>query len=514
MSVETCADSRSCLEKNFMPRTFAYLRTKAGLSLFPLLLAACELAPQPATPPIQDSALVAERNGRSWLAGDHHIHSQFSADYEADPADPTAPPKAMLGVDGRYPIPTNAAMARRFGLAWMVSTDHGGPQHSKLNHDLAYPELERSRREVPEVIQFYGMEFDTPGGDHSSLIIPHTHGEREALLNIEERFSERDAWPLDPSRDAEPKMLEALRYMSTTETPPVVIANHPSRSATEPGGYGQYDPAEFRDWSDTAPDVAIGMEGAPGHQAGALEPDGSLDPAGSRGGYRRAPTLGGFDQMTARLGGFWDSMLGEGRRWLITSTSDSHRHFTDGGSDFWPGEYSKTYVFARRTHDDILAGLRSGRVFVTTGDLISELEVIAYTSEEVAHIGDHLHAKAGQETQVMIRVRDPSAANAAGRTPSVRRVDLIVGEVTGKRVDRDGDTNPTTRVAKRFAPADWERDGEYLTMNTSLGDVDGSFYLRVRGTSTQELEPLPDPAGEDPWSDLWFYSNPIFVNVR
>jgi len=25
--------------------------------------------------------------------------------------------------------------------------------------------------------------------------------------------------------------------------------------------------------------------------------------------------MGGFDQMTARLGGFWDSMLGEGRRW-------------------------------------------------------------------------------------------------------------------------------------------------------------------------------------------------------
>ena len=38
---------------------------------------------------------------------------------------------------------------------------------------------------------------------------------------------------------------------------------------------------------------------------------------GARGGYRNAPTLGGFDQMTARLGGFWDSLLGEGRRWWI-----------------------------------------------------------------------------------------------------------------------------------------------------------------------------------------------------
>ncbi|WP_353901506.1 hypothetical protein ABUL04_10295 [Micromonospora harpali] len=33
-----------------------------------------------------------------------------------------------------------------------------------------------------------------------------------------------------------------------------------------------------------------------------------------------------------------------GRRWWITAISDSHVHWTRGGSDFWPGEYSKTYV--------------------------------------------------------------------------------------------------------------------------------------------------------------------------
>ena len=39
-------------------------------------------------------------------------------------------------------------------------------------------------------------------------------------------------------------------------------------------------------------------------------------------------------------------------------------------------------------------------------------------------------------------------------------------------------------------------------------------YLRVRGTGGDELEPGPDPRGEDPWTDLWFYSNPIFLRVR
>ena len=32
----------------------------------------------------------------------------------------------------------NAVMARRYGLDWMVSTDHGGPNHSKVNLEIAY----------------------------------------------------------------------------------------------------------------------------------------------------------------------------------------------------------------------------------------------------------------------------------------------------------------------------------------------------------------------------------------
>jgi hypothetical protein len=40
--------------------------------------------------------------------------------------------------------------------------------------------------------------------------------------------------------------------------------------------------------------------------------------------------MGGFDQMTARSGGFWDAMLGEGRRWWITANSDAHEHYTEG----------------------------------------------------------------------------------------------------------------------------------------------------------------------------------------
>lgn len=452
--------------------------------------------------------------GRAWLPGDHHIHSEFSADYAPNPGSPQTAPIALLGKDGRYSITKNAEKAREFGLRWMVSTDHGGPNHSKLNFEKAWPEVDRARRSVPEMLIFYGMEFDTPAGDHSSLIIPFTGNEREQLRSIEAGFSKREPWPRDEAWDTEGRMIEALKVMRDQKTPPILIANHPSRSATAPFGWGQHTPAEFRNWNDTAPRVAIGMEGAPGHQAGALKPDGTPDPTGNRGGYGRAPTLGGFDQMTATIGGFWDSMLAEGRRWFVTATSDSHSNWRDGGNDFWPGEYSKTYVQARPNHADIVDGLRSGRIFVTTGDLVSEVDVIATSGRSRAGIGGTLKARKDRPIEVTIRLRDPSGANSAGLTPAVARVDLIIAPVTGPASNRSIDRAPDTSVARRFTANDWQRVGEVLTITYKVPAVSGAFYLRVRGTSTTELEPSPDPKGENPWEDLWFYANPVFVTVR
>ena len=52
------------------------------------------------------------------------------------------------------------------------------------------------------------------------------------------------------------------------------------------GQWGQDTPQEFRNWNDVAPNIAIGMEGAPGHQATAINRDGSQKPNGARGSYR------------------------------------------------------------------------------------------------------------------------------------------------------------------------------------------------------------------------------------
>lgn len=441
---------------------------------------------------------------RVWRAGDHHVHSEYSGEFDTS----TNPPTFHKGADAVYPIVTNAIMAKHFGLSWVMCTDHGGPTHSKVNIEQAYPDLLRSRVLVPGVLQFWGMEFDAPALDHHTLMIPHHRDEAQQLFELESRFAKHDAFPADRGRDTEAKMIEFLKAAKDMPRKPLVIAHHTSRSATGLGVYGQDTPREFRNGNNTAPDIYVGFEGAPGHQAGPLN-------GGPRGGYGNYPTHGGFDQMTARVGGLWDSLLGEGRRWWITATSDSHVHWTRGGADFWPGEYSKTHVLARHDYADIMDGLRNGRIWVGTGDLITSLDLTASNRNREAAMGETLTVSSRNRTDVDIEItfRPLKGKNANGDRPEVRRVDLIVGEITGPSSQLDVDTNPTTKVVARFGPRDWRKRGDDYVIRHTLRNVEGDLYARVRGTCTDEAEPLADGL-ESPWDDLWFYSNPVFVEVR
>ncbi|MFJ9758332.1 phosphoesterase [Streptomyces sp. NPDC101149] len=442
--------------------------------------------------------------GRVWRAGDHHVHSEYSGEFDTS----TNPPKFIKGADAVYPIVTNAIMAKNFGLTWAMCTDHGGPNHSKVNLEQAYPDLLRSRRLVPEVLQFWGMEFDAPALDHHTLMIPRHDDEAQMLHDLESRFATRDAFPSDPGRNTEAKMVEFLKYAKDLRQKPLVIAHHASRSATGLGVWGQDTPREFRNGNNAAPDIYVGFEGAPGHQAGPLN-------GGARGGYGNYPTHGGYDQMTARVGGLWDSLLGEGRRWWITATSDSHVHWTRGGSDFWPGEYSKTYVLARQDYADIMDALRNGRIFVTTGDLITSLDLTARSQGKGAAVGETITVSRRNRTdvEIEIRFRPLEDTNHNGDRPQVSRVDLITGHITGRAGSLDADTNPTTQVVARFGPKDWHKQGKEYVIKHTLRNVETDMYARVRGTNTDEAEPLAD-GKESPWEDLWFYSNPVFVHVR
>ncbi len=436
----------------------------------------------------------AEAPARDWQPGDHHVHSEWSVDWDRG----TTPPTPVRGGDSRYTRTRNAQVAQGNGLVWMVHTDHGGPGHSVVNRDHAWPALQEARRAVPGLIQYYGMEFDVPAAEHASLIIAPGPEEREQLFVIERDYSRGE--PLPPAtRDQESQMLDALAYLRRLDPLPLMFVNHPSRTASGFGRWGEVEPRELRAWHDAAPKVLVGMEGAPGHQATTEH----------RGLYRdaAAPTMGGFDQMTAQVGGVWDTMLAEGRRFWITATSDSHVNLRDGGRDFDPGQYSKTYVWARRDAGDILDGLRQGRMFAVTGDLIDALELhVSDAGGHVATLGDTLTLAPGAAMQVRLKVRQPAAANRHGQHSTLRHIELIVGEPGVDGVPR--------MQTRRFVPAQFQRDGDWLSVAWELPAPSHGGFVRVRGSSTGEAVPLPDVAGEDPWQDLWFYSNPVFIETH
>lgn len=114
---------------------------------------------------------------------------------------------------------------------------------------------------------------------------------------------------------------------------------------------------------------------------------------------------------------------------------------------------------------------------------------------------------------VTISFQDPDRLNNNGDNPSVRRVDLIMGSISKSATDPADDTNTSTRVIARFGQSEWSDLGTFRSVSYTLSDIRTNTYLRVRGTNGNELEPEPDPRGEDPWTDLWFYSNPIRILI-
>ncbi|OVE80840.1 hypothetical protein BVY04_04790, partial [bacterium M21] len=287
----------------------------------------------------------------------------------------------------------------------------------------------------------------------------------------------------------------------------------------------------FREYNDLAPDICFGFDAAPGHQA-----------SGIRGGYDAASyegTYGGFGWYSTQLGGLWDALLGEGRRWFAFGSSDYHGHHTIGLGDFYPGEYQKNWTTVLDLNGDntfdeseIVHGMRSGNTFVVTGDLINALEFSASYGGKEAIMGSGISVPQSSSLNLVIKFKSP-ATNNNGDAPIVDHIDLIAGDITGKIDSSSPDytkaTNESTSIITTFTATDWQLQEGWYVVTHVIPSVNASRYFRLRGTNHPpntphetdgEGNPLLDSLVTDnlaideedeAWRDLWFYSNPVYV---
>ena len=121
-----------------------------------------------------------------------------------------------------------------------------------------------------------------------------------------------------------------------------------------------------------------------------------------------------------------------------------------------------------------------------------------------------------------MRITAQNVPNWSQFIPKLNRVDVIRGAVDPSSAqDRDSFTAPDTKVVRQ-----WDTSGRTGTFELTydLGRLEEPFYVRLRGTDGNRQQPgflgaAIDPAGPqldvvgdaDPWADLWFYTNPIWV---
>jgi hypothetical protein len=440
----------------------------------------------------------------------------------------------------------------------------------------AYDWIESIRANYPRKIVMTGMEWNVPGHEHGSTGIAAKNA--LPIAEFEYRFDNSDtdgtlttvtadtmgwhgkklnseytvAYATLGLNATHEKTIDAVKWMQKHYGKSGwIVPAHVERQGCGGVGNSGYTAAAFRDMNDNGPTVAFGFEGIPGHQKASNR--GEFGTGACGGG-----TYGGAGYYIAEVGGLWDALLGDGRAFFNFASSDFH----DIGNDFWPGEYQKTYVKVKGTckrgaadQYDVVDGLRSGNSFTVNGDLIKELDfkVLSETrhGQESATMGDTLSVRKGENIAVRIRFKSPSSNNCqagvnasagfvcADYPPVVHHVQLIQGDVNYKKAHKflpNGrenpayaiDTNPTAVVAKTFDASSWTLDHNgYATMTFVVPKVTDDMYFRIRGTNkgyaeagqTDEVgNPLLDVPGtssaDEAWKDLWFYSNPIFVNVK
>jgi hypothetical protein len=247
-------------------------------------------------------------------------------------------------------------------------------------------------------------------------------------------------------------------------------------------------------------------------------------------------------------------------------------------SDFWPGEYQENFVWIDDADTEdraqaIVDGLRSGNSFTVQGQLISgDLEFKACARHKCATMGETLEVREGELVRVVLEFTDPSGKNNSPyrfdnpsllqigkkvplNEPELAQVDLIMGSVTGQIDPDDAEYfNPlapaTTHIAKTWDDfgRGWghkhHRKGDKKEKLFYAFRATEDAYVRARGSNIPAGTPNERDAYGNPladnlsdniacsdsecpshiggiltadveaWADIWFHTNPIFIEVK
>jgi hypothetical protein len=428
--------------------------------------------------------------------------------------------------------------------------------------EVEYPVIV-SRTPMYNKVLVEGLEWIVPGHEHTDVAViagqnPRGYGNADKMAEYEFRFDRADTDaigpvgpgenPLWPGKDnvnnsgtaGHQKALAGIKWLQDNHPlQSYVIPTHTERQGPfNPNGNNGYNIEHFRDFNNAGPTVAFGIE-SPGHMAQGTVTGGS----GSYGsGAVGGGTYGMSGVYTAKVGGLWDGLLGEGRNFFVYVSSDWHNRGAGGArdsfttGDFIPGEYTKLYVpnAGNFRAQSIIDGMRSGNSYSVNADIIGPDLVFRAKSrgDDWKTMGETLVVRPGEKITLEMEMTIPAKNNSPYsfnnpllqqvgikqplNKPSLDHVDLISGNITGAiapgapgyAVPNAAGVagaaivyNPTTTIAEQVRVTDMKReqrgDGSTrLRFTTTFTAGQTPFYIRARGTNIPVATPnVTDTAG-------------------
>lgn len=112
-------------------------------------------------------------------------------------------------------------------------------------------------------------------------------------------------------------------------------------------------------------------------------------------------------KQTWEIGEEWDRLLCEGHRLYARNGSDFHKHFTDGGHDYLPGEFVQDCLLVEEnTYDEIIKAYRTGRFYCMVGNCIDAPSFAAEKDEAQGVYRVHLSFTANVEMEQVDIIAD------------------------------------------------------------------------------------------------------------